>query len=233
MDTGRVLTRGLLPAALMLSSLLPVCVQAAVQPVPEGYRDIALRHGVPPEALYAVALAETAMTPGGIVRVTRGAGMVPDGERPWPWTINVAGKGYRYASRLQAWEALQGFLKTHPRKRIDVGIAQVNLGWNGHHFTSTWAAFDPYTSLNAAALILRECYDRQPGSWLAAAGCYHHPAGGAPAARYRAIVSRKLSRLSDVSATPATGVSFTRTPLTSAAAPVQTVALTWVEPRNP
>lgn len=137
-------------------------VHAATQQVPSGYREVALRHGVPPESLYSVALAETSMAPKSIVSVTRGAGPAPDVERPWPWTINVAGIGYRYASRLQAWEALQRFLKAHPRKRIDVGIAQVNLGWNGHHFSSTWAAFDPYTNLNAAAAILRECYDRNP-----------------------------------------------------------------------
>ena len=34
-----------------------------------------------------------------------------------------------------------------------------------------------------------------PSSWLVAAGCYHHPAGGAPAARYKSIVSGKLARL--------------------------------------
>ncbi|MNG69631.1 Transglycosylase SLT domain protein [compost metagenome] len=164
-----------------------------------------------------------------IVSVTRGAGLAPDVERPWPWTINVAGKGYRYARRLQAWEALQRFLKTHPRKRIDVGIAQVNLGWNGHHFTSTWEAFEPYTNLNAAAAILRECYDRNPGSWLTAAGCYHHPAGGAPAARYKSIVSGKLARLNSRTSAPTRVANTTLTPMVL---PAQTAALTWIEPRS-
>ncbi|MBN5215740.1 transglycosylase SLT domain-containing protein [Serratia ureilytica] len=223
MDARRILSRGLLPLLALLTSVGGGAVQAATQQVPPGYREVALRHGVPPESLYSVALAETSMAPKSIVSVTRGAGPAPDVERPWPWTINVAGIGYRYASRLQAWEALQRFLKTHPRKRIDVGIAQVNLGWNGHHFTSTWEAFDPYTNLNAAAAILRECYDRNPGSWLVAAGCYHHPAGGAPAARYKAIVSRKLARLNGIASSP--------NPM-PAARPVATVALTWIEPRS-
>jgi len=229
MDTRRVLTRGLLPLLALLSCGGTATVNAATQQVPSGYREVALRHGVPPESLYSVALAETSMAPKSIVSVTRGAGPAPDVERPWPWTINVAGFGYRYASRLQAWEALQRFLKTHPRKRIDVGIAQVNLGWNGHHFTSTWAAFDPYTNLNAAAAILRECYDRNPGSWLVAAGCYHHPAGGAPAARYKSIVSGKLARLNGRASAPTRVASTTPMPT---ALPAQTAALTRVEPRS-
>ncbi|EFD5344037.1 lytic transglycosylase domain-containing protein, partial [Escherichia coli] len=113
----------------------------------------------------------------------------------------VAGKGYRYASRLEAWQALQVFLKRYPARRIDVGIAQVNLGWNGHRFPSTWAAFDPYTSLETAAVILQECRQRHPDSWLKAAGCYHHPAGGKPAARYTAVVRRHLDRLNAKSMT--------------------------------
>lgn len=229
MDTRRILTRGLLPLFALLSCGGAATVHAATQQVPSGYREVALRHGVPAESLYSVALAETSMAPKSIVSVTRGAGPTPDVERPWPWTINVAGKGYRYASRLQAWEALQRFLKTHPRKRIDVGIAQVNLGWNGHHFTSTWEAFDPYTNLNAAATILRECYDRNPGSWLVAAGCYHHPAGGAPAARYKSIVSGKLARLNGRASAPTRVAS---SPPTPTALPAQTAALTWIEPRS-
>ncbi|HEY3986752.1 transglycosylase SLT domain-containing protein [Cedecea sp.] len=229
MDRRRILIRGIFLAPVLLGGVLPVPAESsATQPVPSGYREVAMRHGIPPESLYALALAETSLAPKSISAVTRKAGAVPSAERPWPWTINVAGRGYRYATRLQAWNALQGLLKTHPRKRIDVGIAQVNLGWNGHHFTSTWDAFDPYINLNAAAAILRACYDRYPGSWLAAAGCYHHPAGGAPAARYKSIVKIKLARISDVAAPAAAQETGT----TLARVPAQTAALTWVEPRS-
>lgn len=37
------------------------------------------------------------------------------GVRPWPWTINVAGIGYRYASRDEAYQALLGFIRRYPR----------------------------------------------------------------------------------------------------------------------
>ncbi|EDR0455730.1 lytic transglycosylase domain-containing protein [Salmonella enterica subsp. enterica serovar 4,[5],12:i:-] len=175
---------------------------AAGETVPEGYIRVAVAHGVPPEALYSVSLTETAMAPRSIAAVVRQKTNLPAVSRPWPWTINVASKGYRYASRLEAWRALQVFMSRYSLKRIDVGLAQVNLGWNGHHFVSTWAAFDPYTNLNAAASILRECWERKPGSWLDAAGCYHHPAGGQAAARYKTIVKRHLARLSGTTRQP-------------------------------
>ena len=81
-------------------------------------------------------------------------------------------------------------------------------------------AFDPYTNLRAAARILRACYDAQPGSWIKAAGCYHHPAGGKPAAKYMAIVRRKLSQIAPDIKVPEGG------PVALASH-----SLTWVEPQ--
>ncbi|SQA98023.1 Uncharacterised protein [Cedecea neteri] len=78
------------------------------QTVPDGYQRIAQAHQVPPEALYSLALTESSAT-------------FPRGERPWPWTINVEGRGYRYSTRLAAWQALQGFMRRTPLKHIDVG----------------------------------------------------------------------------------------------------------------
>lgn len=211
-------------AALLLASAH--CWSSGMQTVPDGYTKVARQYGVPPEALYSVALQESSRT-------------LPRGVRPWPWTLNVAGKGYRYKTRLEAWQALQVFMKTHSLKRIDVGIAQVNLGWNGDHFTSTWEALDPYTNLNAAAVILRECWDRKPGSWLDAAGCYHHPAGGQAAARYRSFIRTKLATLQSPPSQPA---PVDNSP---APAPVQladnapvpaatsNTGFVWIEPRSP
>lgn len=193
-------------AGSSLAARLPATVR---QTVPDGYRRIAQAHQVPPEALYSLALTESSAT-------------FPRGERPWPWTINVAGRGYRYPTRLAAWQALQGFMRRTPLKHIDVGVAQVNLGWNGGYFASTWQAFDPYRNLNAAADILRHCWDSHPGSWLVAAGCYHHPAGGKPAATYTATVTRKLGQLQS-SPVPAFSLAFL---------PVPDPTLVWSEPRS-
>ncbi|WP_156294540.1 transglycosylase SLT domain-containing protein [Serratia oryzae] len=173
-------------ALLLNSASCPAAVSS--QTIPAGYYQVATLERVPAEALYSLALTESSKK-------------LPHGVRPWPWTLNVAGAGYRYATRQEAYQALLGFMRSHSLKRIDVGIAQVNLGWNGHHFRSAWEAFDPYTNLHVAARILRDCYDKQPGSWITAAGCYHHPAGGQPARTYQAIVKRHLNRLQ-----PATGV---------------------------
>lgn len=174
---------------------------AVKQVVPPGYQQIARVHGVPAEVLYSLVLAESAN---------------------WPWTLNVAGKSYRYATRQTAWQALQGFMRSVPLKRIDVGIAQVNLGWNGHYFRSCQDAFDPYTNLHVAARILKACYQSKSnsGSWLSAAGCYHHPAGGQPASKYRKIVARKLSTLE------------TRYPVLSTNIAVANTTQTWIEPKE-
>ena len=159
-----------------------------------------MQYGQPGSRIFSTNTVR--LLPGGGTRAGARRGVVQShGVRPWPWTINVAGTGYRYATRQEAYQALLGFMRSHSLKRIDVGIAQVNLGWNGHHFRSAWEAFDPYTNLHVAARIRRACNDNKPGSWITAAGCYHHPAGGQPARTYQAIVKRHLNRLQ-----PATGV---------------------------
>lgn len=177
------------------------------QAIPSAYREIAAAERVPAESLYTLAMAET----------TRETAW---GAKPWPWTINVAGKGYHYETREEAFEALLGFMQRYPLKRIDVGVAQVNLGWNGHFFPSFRDAFDPYINLRVAARILRACYDARPGSWIRAAGCYHHPAGGQPAANYMAIVRRKLNQI-----TPKIKVPDGETVV------LASHSLTWVEPQ--
>ncbi|EIL5288729.1 transglycosylase SLT domain-containing protein [Salmonella enterica subsp. enterica serovar Worthington] len=184
-----------------------VNVNSSVQVVPQAYRVIAAAERVPAESLYSLAMAES----------TRKTAW---GSKPWPWTINVAGKGYHFETREEAFAALLGFMQRYPLKRIDVGVAQVNLGWNGHLFPSFRDAFDPYTNLRAAARILRACYDAQPGSWIKAAGCYHHPDGGKPAAKYMAIVRRKLSQIAPDIKVPEGG------PVALASH-----SLTWVEPQ--
>lgn len=192
---------------LIIFSLFSAGVDASRQRVPEGYQRVAYLHKVPPELFYAQSLQESSRK-------------LPHGVRPWPWSINVAGRTYQYESRLEAWQALQRFLKTVPHKNIDVGFGQVNWGWNGHRFSNSWEAFDPYINLNVSAQILRECYEKSPGSWLRAVGCYHHPAGGAPAARYITAIQRKLAMIEPL----------TTTSPASVIAPA--AQLVWIEPRS-
>ncbi|EKT1260974.1 transglycosylase SLT domain-containing protein [Salmonella enterica] len=168
--------------SLMLALLLILPGAHAAQDIPVGYRQVAQQADIPAELLYAVALTES-------------GSRMSQGIRPWPWTLNVAGKGYRYASRQEACTALNQFMRTTSPKRIDAGLSQINIGWNGHHFDTPCDALAPYPNLQVAARLLRGHYDKWL-NWSEAAGRYHHPAGGKPAQRYRQQVIRHLQNLS-------------------------------------
>lgn len=192
MDTYRFM---IVPALLVSLTLHAAPSVPAASPPPDEQhleqltREAALRHQVPPEALQAVTLAESGRLIGGRFR-------------PWPWTLNVGGRGYYYNSREEACRALTRFMRVRSLKRIDAGLAQTNLGWHGHRFVTSCDALDPSRNLDAAARILRDCYQTRNGSWLDAAACYHHPRGGLQARRYRATVQKHLTRLVAQSATP-------------------------------
>lgn len=155
-------------------------VQAQEVP-PPAYQFAADAAGIPSPVLYAVALQES----GAIVR----GRLVP-----WPWTLNVAGVPQRYPNRVEACAGLRQALRRTPAKRIDVGLGQINLGYQAARYTTPCELLNPYRNLDIAAAILRE--QHTPGEdWLLAIGRYHRPAGGAPAARYRHSVNRHLTRV--------------------------------------
>lgn len=160
--------------------LLPALFCRAYQTVPEGYRQVAGKARVPAGLLYAVALTESG------AHLTHGV-------HPWPWTLNVAGQGYQYTTREEACDALTHFLQTHNPRRIDAGLGQINIGWNGERFATPCDALDPYENLRVTAQLLYRHYQKQQ-NWLAAAGRYHHPAGGKAALRYRRKVARYLQQ---------------------------------------
>ena len=167
-------------AALLATGASAFATPAQEVP-PPAYRLAAQRADVPAAVLYAMALQESgAMLRGRLV--------------PWPWTLNVAGKPYRYATRAEACAGLRHALARTPANRIDAGLGQVNLGYHTHRYTQPCELLDPYRNLAIAAEILREQYT--PGEdWLLAIGRYHRPAGGAPAARYRRSVHQHLTRV--------------------------------------
>ena len=115
---------------------------------------VAQEKSVSHRLLYAIALTESNL----------------DG-RPWPWTLNVDGRGLYYASREAAHAALVSYLRRGHRS-IDVGLMQVNLLHNGWRFRDTWAALDPQQNIGAAADILRESY-WQVGDVPGAVALYH------------------------------------------------------------
>lgn len=166
---------------LALILLLPALSGLAAPQIPAGYQQVAQRARIPAELLYAVALTESGT-------------QLSHGVHPWPWTLNVGGRAYLYATRQQACTALNQFLHTRDPRRIDAGLGQINIGWNGQFFATPCDALDPYLNLHVSARLLREHFDKQH-SWLHAAGRYHHPAGGLPAKRYRQKVARYLQQL--------------------------------------
>ena len=146
--------------------------------VPAGYRTVAEEYGIPHSLLYALALTES------------GKQITPTGEyRPWPWTLNVAGQGYFFESRLTAWQALTAHL-TDGKRSIDIGLAQINWRYHQQRLGTPWQALDPYHNLRVGARILHDCYQTRQ-EWWGSVGCYHAPANPQRADRYR---SRVLSR---------------------------------------
>lgn len=179
---------------LALAGGLWACAPAvlAQQIPPPAYQLAAQRAGVPSPVLYAVALQESG---------TRLRGRLV----PWPWTLNVAGRAERYATRAEACAGLRRALAGTPATRIDAGLGQVNVGYHAHRYGRPCDLLDPYRNLAIAAEILRE--QHAPGEdWLVAIGRYHRPAGGPPAARYRRSVHQHLTRVLG----PGTSVPTTR-----------------------
>jgi hypothetical protein len=150
--------------------------------VPAGYRAIARERAIPHTILYAVALAESG-------KQARSA----DEYRPWPWTLNVAGEGHFYATRIEAWQALRIWLE-QGRRSIDIGLMQVNWRYHRERLGTLWQALDPYHNLRVGAAILQECYSNSRDWWVSV-GCYHAPANPQRAGKYRRRVQSRWLRL--------------------------------------
>lgn len=172
--------------SLVAASLLLAGKATAASPdIPAAYVVAAENNAIPPAVLYAVASTESLVS-------------LDQGPRPWPWTLNVAGESMRFGDRASACAALVDALKE--TRLVDVGIAQLNYRWQpqlfgeGQRFADPCAGLDPYANLDEAANLIRKHYEIS-GDWVMAAGRYHRPAGGKPAARYRDNVREVLARL--------------------------------------
>lgn len=167
--------------SLLISSTTPA--YSAENP-PPAYQLIAIPEGVPSEVLYSIALQESG---------TRLRNRIV----PWPWTLNVAGTGYRFATRTDACNALLVAIASVGPARVDVGLGQTNMKANGHRYTQPCEGLDPYKNLKVTARILVK-QKAKSGTWIAAAGRYHRPAGGEPAERYRRAFTKHLSRVTGI-----------------------------------
>ena len=114
--------------------------------------------GVPIDVMRAITLTETGR---------RHA----DGFRPWPWTVNMQGKGVWFDTPDEALAYVEQKYGTGARS-FDVGCFQINYKWHGQAFASIAQMFEPAANARYAANLLRSLYG-ELGSWSAAAGAYH------------------------------------------------------------
>lgn len=150
----------------------------ALDDVPVAYRIVAMRHQIPVDILYAVALAESG-------RAYRGE------NKPWPWALNIDGRSvYCESQRDAVHQAAQAIQFNQP---VDVGLMQVSWRWHQQRFTSIDESLEPLKNLDAGAMILYEQFE-QTRDWWDAVGRYHDPgqdtASLDSAQRYRARVKR-------------------------------------------
>ncbi len=153
-------------------------------PIPAGYRQVAVEHGIPPAILFAVALQES-----------RHCTWRP-GQRyalPWPWTLNIGQQALYFDRRAAALASLDAAVAA-ARRDVDIGLMQINWGWHHKRLVSTARALDPYVNLHLGATLLAECH-AETGRWTEAIGRYHAPNDPARARAYAESVLRRVEAL--------------------------------------
>lgn len=189
---------------LAVISLLSQCPASAAIPVgsacDRAAAEASVQSGVPLAVLLALSRTET--------------GRLKDGQmQPWPWTVNVEGRGAWFASEPEALAHVRQHLEEGKRS-IDIGCFQINHRWHADQFPSLDAMFAPVENARYAAHFLSELYART-GDWTEAAGLYH---SGTPelAARYKARFTQISAELDAGSAQMASAARQNDYPLLSA-----------------
>jgi len=90
---------------------------------------------------------------------------------PWPWTINVEGKGHFFKTKHDAITAVKR-LQEQGKRSIDIGCMQVNLRHHPEAFPSVVQGFDMANNVGYAAKLLKSHYNNY-GNWEKAISAYH------------------------------------------------------------
>lgn len=150
---------------------------------------------IPLDILRAIARVESGQSRNGVFE-------------PWPWTINMEGKGMWLDSQSEII-ALAHRQIASEAKNFDIGCFQINYRWHGHHFASLQEMSDPQKNALYAARFLKKLY-LEFGNWTEAAGAYHSRSKRF-ADLYITKFSSVLSNLRDVRPTkPPTNSIITR-----------------------
>ncbi len=170
---------GLCVIPFMITAALANPVQSTAALCTGAMNAAASKWGVPVAVLQAISLTETGRR-------------LPEGFLPWPWTVNMEGRGVWFDTEAEAKAYVE---RHHARgaRSYDIGCFQVNYKWHGQHFASRSAMFDPSTNADYAARFLSELY-AEFGDWSKAAGAYHSRTPSF-ANKYSARFSRILARL--------------------------------------
>jgi soluble lytic murein transglycosylase-like protein len=126
------------------------------------WQSAAEKYDLEPIYLYAIALHES--------RRHRPDGMI----RPWPWTLHTRQTGSLYFETYDAaLEMLTALLVDVTN--IDVGLMQINWGWNGHLAPDARTLLEPASNIEIAAQLLREHLNECEGDLHCAIARYHSP----------------------------------------------------------
>lgn len=174
-------------------SLPAMCERAATQASAET--------GVPISVLKAISLTETGRK--------RGGRFVP-----WPWTVNMEGKGAWFDTEDEARAFVYKHYKAGARS-FDIGCFQINYRWHGKAFASIEEMFDPLANARYAAGFLKGLY-AEIGDWGGAAGAYH--------SRTKEFADRYQARFEKIRARVADGAPEAETPPLPVAAPTVVAA---------
>lgn len=129
--------------------------------VPSYFVSLSKHTNVPADILYALSVQET------------NTKMNNNGMSPWPYTINLKGRGYRYKNYESMMTAANQLVE-RGYSSFDIGPFQVNWKWHQHRVDSLASLGEPLTNGIIAAEILKEQF-KLHGDWAVAAGRYHNP----------------------------------------------------------
>ena len=143
-----------------LSLLLVVPSWSFADSVPdEAFRMVAEEFKLPAVVLFAVACAESSKH------------SATEVNKPWPWTLTIAGERRHYPTREAAQRALDHALELGI-SNIGVGLMQIN--WRRYQgiLNDPSRVLDPVTNLRIGARILHDQWNREDDLWVAI-GQYH------------------------------------------------------------
>lgn len=172
-----VLFLALLPTALFANAS-QICDRAATV--------VSRETNVPLNVLRAITLTETGRNHDGTMR-------------PWPWTVNMEGKGVWFDTEDDARAYVYEHFKRGARS-FDVGCFQLNYKWHHQGFSSIDEMFDPLASGRYAAKFLSDLF-AEKGDWTLAAGAYHSRTPEY-AQRYEAKFAQHLANVANEAAAP-------------------------------